>query len=139
LTNINLEVKLKVVVVRRKRWSVLALCSGDGCPLLDDLSDERKAPREDGRKILRRLDSIAAAGPPRNAQQFRRLREGIFEIKGGLLRVLCFFDGERFVIRTHLLRKPKKRELAAQIDRAQSLRAQYFEAKRAGMLRIVEE
>ena len=141
MTNVNLEVKLKALVVSRSRWTVLAICQGDTCPLLEDLENLEKGMAADGRKILRRLKSMAVDGPPRNMQLGRPVGGEIFEVKAqrGLMRVFYFYDEGRMVICTHLAAKPKKKQLAAEVGKAQRLRGEYLLAKAESRLQIVEE
>jgi Phage derived protein Gp49-like (DUF891) len=50
-------------------------------------------------KMVRILDYVADAGPPKDAEKSKQLREGIFEFrtKGGL-RLLWFYDAGNVVI-----------------------------------------
>jgi Gp49-like protein DUF891 len=59
---------------------------------------ERRAASE-WPKLVRILDYVAEAGPPRDAEKSKQLRDGIFEFrtKGGL-RLLWFYDEGRVVI-----------------------------------------
>ena len=132
---------MKLLVVSRNRWTVLAICSDTGCPLRDALDDLEEGLKEDGRKILRRFEAMAVNGPPRNKQLARPLGDKIFEIKAqrGLIRVFCFYDEGRMVICTHLVTKPKQRQLQAEMKKAKEIRKAYLAAKGKGRVEILEE
>ncbi len=121
------------------RYTVLAIASDSGkCELLDfckRLSRDNPAARD---KIVAFLDRAAERGTPNNLEQFRPIRgsSGLYEFKPKPFRVLCFFDGARLIICTHAFRK--KENIKGEIRFAERRKAEYFEAKERGELRVEE-
>ena len=89
-------------------------------------------------KLVRILDYVVEAGPPKNAEKSKQLREGIFEFrtKGGL-RLLWFYDECRVVICTNGYVKQSQKVPAQVINEAIQWKNRYFEAKRTGKLRDI--
>ena len=52
-------------------------------------------PLSEQRKLWRAFGTLAAVGPPRNAEKFRKLHAEVesWEIKSGAMRVVLFYDG----------------------------------------------
>ena len=130
-----------MMVVRRGQWSVFAACHRDTCPVMDGLEFTGGPGDVDRRKMLRRIAATASSGPPRNTEQGRPLRDGVYELKsqGGLLRLFYFRDEGRVIVCSHVAVKPKRKQLEAEIDKVIRLREEYREAKAVGFLEIVEE
>jgi hypothetical protein len=97
----------------------------------------RRAARE-WPKLVRIIDYMADAGPPKDEEKSKRLREGIFEFrtKGGL-RLLWFYDEGRVVICVNGYIKQGQKIPNAEIDAAIQWKNKYFTAKRSGTLKEV--
>ncbi len=132
---------MRLLVVRRGIWTLLAVSEGERCPLKDDLEKLEQRLPNDVAKIMRRFAHVAEHGLPRNKELCRHLEDGIFELKAqrSLIRVLFFLDEDRFVVCTHAVSKPKKRQLRSDMKKAKEMRDKYLEAKHRGRLEIVEE
>jgi hypothetical protein len=89
-------------------------------------------------KMVRILDYVVEAGPPKDAEKSKQLREGIFEFrtKGGL-RLLWFYDEGRVVICVNGYIKQGQKTPNQQIDEAIHWKNRYFEAKQAGKLKDI--
>jgi hypothetical protein len=107
-------------------------------PYLDFLqAAQHSAPRE-WPKLVRIIDHTADAGPPRDEEKSKPLREGIFEFrtKGGL-RLLWFYDEGRVVICVNGYIKQGQKIPAEELDAAIQWKNKYFTAKRSGTLREI--
>lgn len=96
-----------------------------------------RAPKE-WPKMVRILDYVIEAGPPKDAEKSKQLREGIFEFrtKGGL-RLLWFYDEGRVVICVNGYIKQGQKTPRQQIDEAIQWKSRYFEAKQTGKLKDI--
>jgi phage-related protein len=97
----------------------------------------RRAPNE-WPKMVRILDYVIEAGPLKDAEKSKQLREGIFEFrtKGGL-RLLWFYDEGRVVICVNGYIKQGQKTPRQQIDEAIQWKSRYFEAKQTGKLKDI--
>ena len=68
------------------------------------------------------LESVAAAGPPRNTDVSHQLRGEVYEFIQGRLRVLWFYDVGRVVVCSHGLVKQSRKTPPAEIERAEAAR-----------------
>jgi hypothetical protein len=98
---------------------------------------QRSAPRE-WPKLVRILDHTVEAGPPRDEEKSKLLREGIFEFrtKGGL-RLLWFYDEGNVVICVNGYIKQGQKTPNAEINAAIQWKNSYFTAKKTGTLRDI--
>ena len=89
-------------------------------------------------KLVRIMDHTADAGPPKDEEKSKPLREGIFEFrtKGGL-RLLWFYDEGRVVICVNGYIKQGQKIPNAEIDAAIQWKNKYFVAKRSGTLKEI--
>jgi len=131
---------MKVRLVKEGRFRVYAACGARGdCELLEFLNGLEGKLAIDGIRLLALIKHVANEGPLHNERMPRRLSKEIFELKAGLLRAPFFFDEGRIVICTHVMTKPKKRELKIEVDRAERIRKEYFESKSDGSLIYLKE
>jgi hypothetical protein len=84
------------------------------------------------------MDHTADAGPPKDEEKSKPLREGIFEFrtKGGL-RLLWFYDEGRVVICVNGYIKQGRKIPNAEIDAAIQWKNKYFAAERSGTLKEI--
>jgi len=129
-------------------WTVCAACVGADCPVLEFVAElEGKGGRDSkrSREILADLTSYA----PNNSstdwirQEFSTdLGNDIYEFrwggKGGVPRVLWFYDENRVVVCVHATIKKDDRLDTQDMELAIKRRKDYFEAKEAGELDFVE-
>lgn len=132
---------MKLRVVCRDVWTILAVCEEERCALQEDLEILEKRLPQDFAKIMRRFTHFASNGPPRNTEICREIEDGIFELKSqkGLIRVFFFYDEGRLVICSHAVAKPKPKRLSAEIRRAKHTRGAYRKAKGRAALSIEED
>lgn len=97
----------------------------------------QKAPAE-WPKLVRILDYFAEAGPFRDSDKSKFLRDGILEFrtKGGL-RLLWFYDEGRVVICANGYFKQGQKIPNTEIDAAIRWKNDYFAARKAGKLRDI--
>lgn len=90
-------------------------------------------------KLVRIIDHTADAGPPKDEEKSKPLREGIFEFrtKGGL-RLLWFYDEGRVVICVNGYIKQGQKTPNAEIDAAIQWKNKYFAAKGSGTLKEIK-
>ncbi len=96
-----------------------------------------RTPKE-WRKLVRILDYFVEAGPPKDTEKSKQLREGIFEFrtKGGL-RLLWFYDEGRVVICVNGYIKQGQKTPPQPLNEAIQWKKRYFEAKQTGKLRDI--
>lgn len=89
-------------------------------------------------KLVRILDYVADAGPPKDEEKSKLLREKIFEFrtKGGL-RLLWFYDEGNVVICVNGYIKQGQKTPNAEIDAAIQWKNDYLTAKRTGTLKEI--
>ncbi len=85
----------------------------------------------DYRKVAAFLQRVATTGPLAYGQvKNRKLADQIFELKPtGEVRLPYFFDGPRRLVITHAFTKKQPRTPRNEIERAQTLRAEYLEGR----------
>jgi hypothetical protein len=89
-------------------------------------------------KLVRIIDYMADAGPPRDEEKSKPLREGIFEFKTkGGLRLLWFYDEGCVVICVNGYIKQGQKTPNAEIDAAIQWKNNYLIAKRSGTLKEI--
>src|SRR5665647_3216359 len=131
--------ELRVIV--RAEWLVVASVDArGGCPVQRFFEQlHRDAPAEH-RQLSARVQEMARRGRITDEHKARLLGNGIWELKTRAgVRVLYFVDEGRVIVCTDSLRKPKPRQLSWLIKRSINVRASYLAARKAGVLRIVED
>lgn len=81
------------------------------------------------KKVSVLLRHIAKNGPPINIEKFRHIRDEIWELKSGSVRVLSFFQDPtlpKSLILTHGFPKPKKKKFQDEVKKAIKYRKEYF-------------
>ena len=89
-------------------------------------------------KLVRILDYVVEAGPPRDDEKSKLLRDGIFEFrtKGGL-RLLWFYDEGSLVICVNGYIKQGRKTPNQHIEEALSWKKNYLQAKKTGTLKDI--
>ena len=107
-------------------------------PFLDFQEEASSREPREWPKLVRIMDYTADAGPPRDEEKSKPLREGIFEFrtKGGL-RLLWFYDEGRVVICVNGYIKRGQKTPNAEIDTAIQWKNNYFAAKQSGRLKEI--
>jgi len=107
-------------------------------PFLDFQEEATSREPHEWPKLVRIMDYTADAGPPKDEEKSKPLREGIFEFrtKGGL-RLLWFYDEGRVVICVNGYIKQGQKTPRQQIDEAIQWKSRYFEAKQTGKLKDI--
>ena len=124
---------MKLRVVARARWEIMACCTPRGdCPVMEGLDDPAGLAAGDHMKMLALLLFTAHNGPPRNREKSNDLGDGLCEFKTKYLRIPYFFDEGRVILCTHLFKKERGKTPPAEIERANSVRRRYFEDKQKG-------
>jgi phage-related protein len=108
-------------------------------PFLDFQREAASREPREWPKLVRIMDHTADAGPPKDEEKSKLLREGIFEFrtKGGL-RLLWFYDEGRVVICVNGYIKRGQKTPNAEIDAAIQWKNKYFDAKRSGTLKEIK-
>lgn len=132
---------MRLQAIRVARWSVLGICDERGeCQVVSFLAKVTAGGGPDKSQLQALLATVALNGPPHNERKSRRLDGPIHELKTRSgIRIPYFYDGDRVVIATEALRKPKAAELRRVIDRAKAVRTAYLRAKQRDELEIMEE
>jgi hypothetical protein len=107
-------------------------------PYLDFQEQALRQASKEWPKLVRILDYFADAGPPKDSEKSKFLRDEIFEFrtKGGL-RLLWFYDEGRVVICVNGYIKQGQKTPNAEIDAAIQWKNDYFTAKRTGRLKDI--
>jgi phage-related protein len=136
----NLEVKMRLRLVRDGKWRIVAICRERGeCPLLDFLDGLPSNLEKDGRRMQALFTRIAAHGPPRSVELSHQIAPGLWQLSRGRLRVPWFYDEDRTIVLTHGFVKRYRTTPPAEIERAEARRDDYRFAKAGGELFVEEE
>jgi phage-related protein len=135
----NLEVKMRLRLVGKGKWRILAVCRSRGdCPLLELLAELPPNLAKEGRQIQALLHRMQVHGPPRNVELSHQVGPGLWQLARGRLRILWFYGDDRAIVLTHGFVKRSRKTPAAEIARTAESRSRYETARAAGTL-IVEE
>ena len=113
----------------------------DKCPTLAFFQEQAGIRPGEMEKLAALLTETAKNGPPHNDQKFNDLpgTDGVYEFKTtGGLRLLCFWDDGKLIVCTHGYLKSSQKTPKSQIQRAERIKRDYFEAKKKGNLRHVQ-
>lgn len=118
-----------------KHLTLFALGDGKKVPVLDYIEQmEQKRPKE-AEKLAALFNRVVDHGIPKNEQKCRTLGNKLFELKTrGGLRIVWFWDEDKMVICTHGFSKSTRKTPRGQLERALSMKSDYFEAKSKGAL-----
>jgi phage-related protein len=142
LTKLNSEVKMKIRIVARGRWTVYAVCTERGdCPVLTFLLDRvsRDGLAEQKARMVQRLRSLALSGPPKTTNLSHQIDPGVWQLEAGRIRMLWFYGTLRSVVISHGFVKSTRQTPDRDKSRAREALAQYREALRHDSLRILED
>lgn len=135
---------MRLLRIARKRWDVLAICDHRGaCPVLDFLGSLTGTYRAAVDQMLVLLGQlIPENGPPKGEPLCKSLGDGLYELrkqpKGKKLRVVWFYGGGQVIICVTAFTKAN-RTPRAEINRARALQRDYWEAKKHGQLKILNQ
>lgn len=137
-----------VQLAKGTHWTVCAACANGGCPVLgfiEELEGKGGNDSKRGRKIFSDLTQHApnSASSEWAATDFSKdLGDDIYEFrwngKGGVPRVLWFYDENKVVVCVHATIKKKPRLEPQDMEIARQRRAEYFAAKAADQLEFVD-
>jgi phage-related protein len=142
LTNLNPEVKMKIRIVARGRWTVYAICTERGdCPVLTFLLDRvsRDGLAEQKARMVQRLRSLALSGPPRKTSISHQIDPGVWQLELGRIRILWFYGTLRSVVVAHGFVKSTRQTPDRDKRVAWDALTRYREALRHDSLRILED
>lgn len=86
-------------------------------------------------KLAALLTATAKDGPPHDDRKFKNLpgTDDLYEFKtSGGLRLLCFWDEGSLIICTHGYLKGSQQTPKREIQRAEKMKRDYFDAKQRG-------
>jgi hypothetical protein len=113
----------------------------DKCETLAFFQDcSQKWPKEFD-KLSGLLSDTVEFGPPEDEKKFKVLAgsDGIYEFKTHFgLRLLCFWDDDGLIICSHGYVKDKQKIPKPELNRAERVKKEYFESKKAGDLNHAE-
>lgn len=111
---------MKLRVIHRGRWTVLAACSDRGeCALLDFTEQLGPNYHKDRGGLYRLLEKIASEGPQFLPDEIcHTIADEIWQLTKGRLRVAWFYDKGEFVICSHGYMKRSGKTKKADIDAA---------------------
>ena len=117
---------VEATVFLRDVWTILVIRRNGRSAVTEHIAELATPARE---KLLRLLARVSSDGPPANVQQNRKLDAHIWELKSGQTRLLYFVDGSRIIVLTHGFTKKQQKLPRRELERAQRLRAEYFESR----------
>jgi hypothetical protein len=131
---------MRLKVIDRGQWTLLAVCSDRGECLLQEFL-EGLAPnlRGDGARLSRLLERAAENGPQKNTDINHKIHDDIWEFIQGRLRVLYFCDQGRLIVCSHGLVKRWQNTLPREVRRAEEARKRYMADKGRNAVTIEEE
>lgn len=139
MTKINTGVKIRLVLMGRAVWEVLAVADDSGHSVRDGLQAADPSDTAAEQMLATLETDVPLNGPPRNKRKCRDLGDEIYEFKEPGLRVLWFYDtGEpvrrRRIICTHGSPKVNKKKFQQEKAKAIRIRRAYVAAKATGRL-----
>lgn len=126
-------------------WAVLAVMKGDDeCEMVDELQAlyADKKTRATAAGFYVQFQRIPQFGPQHLGTDIFHNVDGkneIYEFIKGSYRVLCFVADNRIVVCSHVVRKKRRTISPKDILRAATLRNDYFAARAANAVFIVED
>lgn len=70
-------------------------------------------------QAVQRIEDLANSAQIRNEEKFRKIEQGIYELKTrNLVRFLCFYGVNRTIILTHGFKKRKRKTLRQETEKA---------------------
>jgi hypothetical protein len=124
------------------RFRLIAIGTQDNdkirLPYLEFQEEAMSSAPNEWPKLVRILDYVAEAGPPRDEEKSKLLREGIFEFrtKGGL-RLLWFYDEGSVVICVNGYIKQGQKTPEKHIQEALNWKKVYLQAKKTRTLKDI--
>lgn len=139
---------MKTLVIRRgERLTIRAIAGAadesgrDRCATLAFFQEHARLRPKEFDRLSALLTRVANDGPPHDTDKFKELNgeDGLCEFKTtGGLRLLCFWDEGSLIVTTHGYLKDKQKAPRREVERAQTLRRDYFAAKKRGDLNHAE-
>jgi len=119
-------------VLREDAFCEVIVLRRDGRERADVLGFIRDLEKPQQKKIVKEIDHIAKRGPRPNPEKWRELKgtEDICEIKIHGVRIMCFFttcEVPRQLVLTQGFKKKGNSTPGTEIDRAERIRAEYFQ------------
>ncbi len=131
---------MKLLKLDQGQFTVHAVCDERGKPaLLEFLEGLGANLKANGVGMIQLLKRCAQHGPPKNSDLKHHLGDGICELRKGQLRVLYFTDKGRVIICSHGLIKKTGKVPTKDINRANTARDRYLNARHLNQLEILEE
>ena len=113
-------------VLRQDRWAVLVIVRNGRCAAADFID---ALPLRSQKKLLRRIERVAASENGsfdlKDEQKFKRLEEGLFELKSDQVRLLMFVDSPHRAVITHGFLKKTRQTPPVEVARGRMLRDEY--------------
>jgi hypothetical protein len=140
---------MKTLVIRRGARLVIRAVAypsedpkWDKCPVLEFFQQQAKEHPKEMTKLGALLSESAKSGPPQNDTKFKDLpgTDGLYEFKtAGGLRLICFWDAGSLIVCTHGYVKGSQKAPKSEINRAERIKKEYFDAKKKGDLTHAQE
>lgn len=99
-----------------KCWSIFAVQKQNYCQVIDFIDS---LPERDHMQAVQRIEDLANSAQIRNEEKFRKIEQGIYELKTrNLVRFLCFYGVNRTIILTHGFKKRKRKTFRQETEKA---------------------
>jgi phage-related protein len=129
-------------------WTVCAACTPDGCSVLKYIEEMEVLGGRDAKRSKKILSDLTTYAPNSDKGEWAKsefsidLGDGIFEYrwdgKGGVPRVLWFYDEQKIVVCVHAVTKKDWQLDPEDMELARKRRDEYFKAKNTKQLQFVE-
>lgn len=126
------------VVKRGGEWELLAVERDSRCLLNDFLNKVSQSHEYDFSRLQSVFDRLSETGPLKNQEVYKPLRNELFEIKVGVLRILCF-QLEKQILCTHGFIKSSQKTPIGEIRTANWLRGDFLTEHAKAGVRIIED
>ena len=132
---------VKVETYQGELYHIFSFCSDDGTSELDNIAEKIDHSQI---KQIYKLDLTikkAALHTPSSLapERCHNIEDKIWQFRADDIRVLWFYDKGKMIICTHGFIKKTNKTPRKQIEKAKQKMAEYFAAKMAGQLNILEE
>lgn len=125
------------------RYQIVGVMDGDACPALDFLlvgEVSTKAARTGLAEMLEKVAELGLQGVPSKWTHEANKKEGIYEFVKGPLRLFFFKgDGKQIAVCTSGVRKSGQKADPQAVNKAVSLKDDYFSAKASNKLKVVDD
>jgi hypothetical protein len=124
-------------VRRGKAADMYAIEHKSECLLASFLNDIATTHTDEFHRLNNVFDHVAESGPIANPDIYKPLRDGLYEVKVGVLRIVCF-ESKRGLVCTHGFIKSSQKTPINEIKTGRWLRSIFLVEEAKGKINVIE-